>query len=127
MIIKYEPTLGYDDEDSYVTMEPCKDGEWVKWEDIKHRIEPPSTEEMIADIKQYREAIIGECNVINNDLKMILSKMEGTSAESLKTSFQSITKFIQNLVGMIKGIDQKFKELETSLQQSAAKLATLKK
>ena len=79
------------------------------------------------EIKQYREAIIGECNTIQNDLKMVVSKMEASSPETLKTSFQSITKFIQNLVGMIKGIDQKFKELEASLQQANMKLAKVVK
>lgn len=79
------------------------------------------------EIKQYREAITGECNSIQNDLKMVVSKMEATSPENLKTSFQSITKFIQNLVGMIKGIDQKFKELESSLQLANSKLAQIAK
>ena len=79
------------------------------------------------EIKEFREAIITECGAIQGNLKSVVSKLEATSPETLKTSFQSISKFIQNLVGMIKGIDQKFKELEASIEQASEKLANFNK
>jgi len=79
------------------------------------------------EIKEFREAIIKECGTIQNNLKSVVSKLESTSPETLKNSFQSISKFLQNLVGMIKGIDQKFKELEASIEQASEKLANFNK